>query len=251
MIIRTEAVVLRSMEYGETSQIVTLFTRAKGKIAVMARGARRTKSRFGSALQPLSYTQVVFYYKPTRTLQTLSESAHLQPFHRTSRDLEKITIGLRLVELVNALMQEEEPSPMLFNLLLQALHALDAAEERAANVLPYFQLRMARALGFAPAIEREAVQELPPEGGLLLLSSGAVAVGTPQASAFRRASRAALRAFAICARADLDVVMRMRLEPEVRQELDALTEDFLRHHVQEAYPVRSSKVIGQMRYGSM
>ena len=93
MIIRTEAIVLRKMEYRETSQIVTLFTREKGKMAVLAKGARLLKSRFGSSLQPMSYTQVVFYHKPTRGLQTLSESAHVQPFHRISRDLEKSPSG--------------------------------------------------------------------------------------------------------------------------------------------------------------
>ena len=99
-IIRTDAIVLRGLDYGETSRIVTLFTRERGKMSVMAKGARKTKSKFGSTLQPMSHVEVVFYYKPTRTLQILSESSHVRAFHDLQRSLEKITLGLRVVELV-------------------------------------------------------------------------------------------------------------------------------------------------------
>lgn len=247
MIVRTEALVLRSMDYGETSRIVTLFTRAHGRIATIAKGARLPKSRFGSSLQPMSYAQVVLYYKATRGLQTLTESAHIQRFPHIGRDLEKLSVGLRLVELVYALLHEEEANPAVFNLLLSMLRCLDEAEARATNLLPYFQLRLAAALGFAPAIERTSVEALSEEGGLLNLERGAV-LPTHEAAgrAGLRASRTALRAFAILARADLDAVMRMRLSIEARAEVDALVEAYLRYHLQGAYPGRGSRVTGQL-----
>src|SRR5690554_5705058 len=108
MIHRTEAVVLRSMKYGETSRIVTLFTRDRGKITVLARGARLPKSRFGSTLGPMSFIQIVYYYKPTRSIQMLSESSYVQPFNGIGKRLDRITTGLRIIELVHALTQEEE-----------------------------------------------------------------------------------------------------------------------------------------------
>jgi DNA repair protein RecO (recombination protein O) len=244
-IIRTEAVVLRSLDYGETSQIVTLLTRDRGKIGVMAKGARRTKSQFGSTLQPMAYTQVVFYYKPTRDLQILSESSHVDSFHRLRGDLESITIGLRIVEIVDALVEEENPQPNAFALTVRALRRLNQTEERAANLWPFVQLRLARLLGIAPAIERTNVEAVEEEG-LLSRANGGVypAEATPEAP--RRASRAALRAYAIFARADLDTVMRMELAPEVRREVEELVRDFLRYHVEEAYPERGQEVIAQL-----
>lgn len=246
MIIRTDAVVLRAMKYGETSIIATLFTREKGRLAVLAKGARLPKSRFGATLQPMAHTQVVFYFKPTRGLQTLTESAHVQPLLGIGRDLEKIGLGLRLVELVYALMPEGEPNPAVFNLLAGTLTALDAAEARAANLLPYFQLRLATILGFTPDIDRETVATLPEAGGLLDLETGAVLPPDAVPRAARRGSRTALRAFAICARASLESILRMQVEPPVRRELDRLVEDYLRYHVEEAYPTRSEKVVGQL-----
>ncbi len=246
MIIRTEAIVLRAMKYRETSQIVTLFTREKGKMAVLAKGARLLKSRFGSSLQPMSYTQVVFYHKPTRGLQTLSESTHVQFFHGISRNLEKISIGLRIVELIYALIPEEEQQPQVFNLLVEVLGRLDEAEAHAINLLPYFQMRLGTVLGFAPNIDRDMVEHLPDEGGVLALDTGAILLPDATPRAARRAARTALRAFAILARADLETVMRMRLDTETRREVNALIEDFLRYHVEDAYPSRSDKIIGQL-----
>ena len=246
MIVRTEAVVLRSIDYGETSQIVTLFTRAKGRLAVMAKGARRLKSRFGSTLQPMAYTQVVFYYREMRGLQTLSESTHVEPLLNLRRDLEKITLGLRLVELVYALTEEEDPQPSLFNLLVRSLRVLSAATERSANVLPYFQLHLAGILGFAPAFEKRDVEALPDEGGVLVLGSGRLYPASEAPEAGRHASRAALRAFAVFARADLADVMRMRLPPRHRREVQALADDYLRYHVQDAFPNRSAEVTAHL-----
>ncbi len=246
MIVRTEAVVLRAMDYGETSRIVALFSRERGRLSVMAKGARLTRSRFGSMLQPGSHIQAVFYYKPSRGLQLLSEAAHLESYHQTGRSLEKLTLSLRVLELVHALLPEEEPHPVVFNLLLQVLDRINTADERLANLLPYFQLRLASILGFAPDFDKARVEALPPEGGTLVLSTGGIFTDAAPGTALRRASRAALRAFAICSRAHLDAVMQMLLSPAVRDELDGLIEAFLRFHIDEGYPSRSARVASQL-----
>ncbi|MFP4228947.1 MAG: DNA repair protein RecO [Salinivenus sp.] len=244
-IIRTEAVVLRSLDYGETSQIATLFTRKRGKMSVMAKGARRPKTPFGATLQPMAYSQVVFYYKPTRTLQILSESSHVESFHRLREDLERITVGLRIVELVDALMEEEDPQPAVFELVVQVLRRLNGADARAANLWPYTQLRLAQLLGIAPSIERANVEAVDEEG-LLSKADGGVYPADAAPAAPRRASRQALRAYAVFAKADLGTALRMELTPEVRAEVEALVRDFFQYHVEEAYPSRSEAVIAQL-----
>jgi DNA repair protein RecO (recombination protein O) len=211
----------------------------------MAKGARRTKSQFGATLQPMAYTQVVFYYKPTRELQILSESSHVESFHHLRRDLERITVGLRIVELVDALTEEEDPQPEVFAITVQALRRLNRTEARAANLWPFVQLRLAARLGIAPSIDRANVEAVEGEG-LLSRANGGVYPADAAPEAPRRASRAALRAYAIFAKADLDTVMRMELAPAVRREVEELVRDFLRYHVEEAYPERSQQVIAQL-----
>jgi DNA repair protein RecO (recombination protein O) len=201
----------------------------------------------------MAYTQVVFYYKPTRTLQTLSESSHVESFHRLRRDLTSITVGLRTVELVDALMEEEDPQPDVFGLLVRVLRRLNAEETRVTNLWPFAQLRLAQILGVAPAVERDRVEAVTEEEGLLSLVDGGVysdsrretSPGEP-----RRASRAALRAYAICARADLDTVMRLDMAPSVRREVEGLVRAFLRYQFDDAYPDRSRSVIAQIENAS-
>ena len=247
MIKRTEAVVLRRMEYGETSLILRLFTRHRGRMSVIAKGARSAKTRFGSTLQPMSYVQVVYYDRATRDLQTLSEASHVRPFPRLLASLPKMHVGMRVLELTDQLVEDGEANPSMFNLLLDVLTTLDVAEARYENLWAYFQLRMATLLGFAPDLDRDAVQALDDAGGALVLDAGAVvprewAGGAPS----RRASRGALRAFAILARADLGTILRMHLRPEVLSETDALADAYLRYHVEHLRPSRSGDVFGQM-----
>jgi DNA repair protein RecO (recombination protein O) len=249
MIVRTDAVILRTLDYAETSQIVTLYTRQHGRLTVIAKGSRRPKSRFGSALQPMAYVQVVYYYKPGRGMQTLKESAHVRVLNGIGRSVAKITAGLRMVELVQAMTEEEEPNALLFNVLVQALLALDAAE-RAENVLPYFQLRLATVLGFSPDVRREDVEALGDDGGVLALDTGTIAPPGAAPKAGLRAGRSALRAFAVLARADLPTALRMRLDDGLRPEVERLVDAYVRHHAEDAYPHRVSKVAGQMATGT-
>lgn len=245
MILRTEAVVLRGFDYGETSRIASLFTREAGRLSVIAKGARLPRSRFGSTMQPLSHVEVLVYHKATRTLHTLSESTHLTRFGRVGAELDRLATGLRIVELVQALTQEEQASPALFELLVASLATLDADATTPAGVLSFFQLRMAGLMGFEPAISREEVESVPDAGGVFRLDTGAIRAA--DAGPVRRASRTALRALAVFARARLDDVVRMRVAPDVQREVDALTEAFLRFHVEDAYPSRGEAIIAQLR----
>ena len=248
MIVRTEAIALRSIRYGETSRIVTLFTREKGKIAVMARGALRPKSRFGSTLQPMSYMQAVLYWKASRQVQTLSESSHIRTFGDLHKNLAALAYGQRVVELVQALMQDEDENLLVFQLLIDVLDRLDRHPARAEHIFYYFQLRLAGILGFAPHIDREAVERIPESGGALLLETGSVEPSGAHRNreTMRFAARRTLRAFAIVACADADTIMQMRMDERTAAELGGLIEDFLRYHVEAALPARGSRVVKQL-----
>ncbi len=246
MIVRTEAIVLRSLDYRETSQIVTLYTEAFGKLAVIAKGSRSAKSTFGSGLQPMSHIEALLYHKPGREIQTLKEVSHVQPHLRLGRQLDKLAIGQRMVEFVNALVQPDEQNPQVFSLLAGSLALLDAAEERSENLLLFFQLRLAGILGFQAAVSRQQVEALGERGGRLALESGDVLAEGADQRATRRASRKALRAFAILAHSEPDVVLRMALDDDVRHEVAALVDAYLHYHVDDAYPTRGERVLGTL-----
>lgn len=249
MIVRTEAVVLRAMKYGETSIIASLFTREHGRISAIAKGARLPRSRFGSTLQPMSHIQAVYYFKPGRSLQVLSDASHIELYNGTARNLDKMGAGIRMIELIGALLQEGEHNPSAFNLLIRCLETLDRAGAEFRNVLPFFQLKLAGLLGFAPDIEKEEVMRIGEAGGYLVLENGAVVPREEAYGAGRPASRAALRAFSICARARLDDVMRLELEPATRTELYSLADAYLRYHFTDSFPTRAGRVLGRIMGG--
>lgn len=241
-ILRTDAIVLRSIEYSETSRIVTLYTRDRGRMSVMARGARSSKSRYGSTLEPLSHIQAVVFCKQGRDLQQLTETSHIDVWSGIRTSLPKLEIGYRMLELTSALMHQEESNPGVFTLLASVLSALDATDERTGNLWPYFQLRLAAALGFGPAFDADEVQELTAESARLDLETGRIGTGF----AGRDGSRRALRAFAVLARARLGDVLRMRLDPPLLREVESLTAAYVGYHVEGAYPNRAAAVFAQL-----
>ena len=245
MIVRTDAVVLHAFDYGETSRIVRLLTRQHGVIGVMARGARRPTSAFGSTLQPASYVQAVYYHRAERGLQTLKEAAHVIRWTALTRDIERVTMAMRVVEVARLLIEEGESHPLALDLTVRTLEFVETAEpDRAAIAVPWYQLRLAALLGFAPDVRRDDVLAVGDDGGRLVLQTGSIASRAGGEGV--RASRAALRAFAVLARTGLDTVGRMRLAPDERRELEHLVDAFVRLQTDVTFPDRVRTVVAQI-----
>ena len=244
-LLHSDAIVLRSMDYGETSRIVTLFTRERGKMAVIAKGARAGRARFGSTLDPLAYVHVVVHVKEGRDLQILSETSHIRTFEGIRSSLERIEPGLRMVELTTSLLQDDQEQLPVFALLTSALTALEESPGRTGNVWPYFQLRLASILGFEPSFDNDFVKGMTSEEGVLDLETGNI-LGDGRGM---RASRQALRAFSVLARAQLQDVMRMNMDVSLLHDVSALVSAYLRYHLDDAYPRRSDRVFAQLDVG--
>jgi DNA repair protein RecO (recombination protein O) len=150
MIVKTEALVLKSRRYRETSKIVTFYSEKFGKIKGVAKGARETKSRFGAALEPMTHVSIVLYKKEHRDLHMISQSEIVQLFPRLHSDLARITAGLSVVELMDAAMHDEEPSESVFRLVIEIMSELDNATKNLENVLYSFRLRLLDLMGFKP-----------------------------------------------------------------------------------------------------
>jgi len=154
MIVQTEAVVLRSMEYGDTSKIVTLYTRKYGKLKVIAKGARGAKNKFGSSLETMTMSSVVLYKKEHRDLHLLSKSEIRMPLGKVQQDAERMFTALALLELVNMVMHDEEENEKIFLLLTESLLAIDRSTGRRINVVIAFMLKMFVQFGYGIDLRR-------------------------------------------------------------------------------------------------
>ncbi len=185
----SEAVVLRTIEYSDTSLIVRLFTEFYGKLTVMARGARRPKHALQGILFVPNRLAVEYRHKDGRDIQTLVGAELAGRYAALATDLGRSAAALLLVEMLDRAVQVADPQPLLFRLITASLEQLDTTTGDFSTVVHFYQLHLARQLGFAPQLDEcprcsRQVQEavLDPVGGDLVCvrcrSSGTRRLGT-------------------------------------------------------------------------
>jgi DNA repair protein RecO (recombination protein O) len=145
------AIVLRVIEFSETSCVVRLFTREVGKISALAKGARRPKSPFEAALDLLAVCRIVFLHKSSETLDLLTEAKLERRFRAASRDLSRLYAGYYVAELLDCLTDAGDPHPDLFDAAEQALFDLDHDGEIAPVVLR-MEMTALRSVGHLPTL---------------------------------------------------------------------------------------------------
>lgn len=148
--LKTEAVVLRSMRYGEADRILHLYTPQRGRLSGIAKGVRKTRSRFGGRLEPFCRVELVLH-EGRSDLLTVTSAQTVAPYSRLRSNGATIDAAARACDAVNRLFGEAEPSEPVFHLLCNELALLDADAAHAgyANQLA-FRLKLLVAGGFAP-----------------------------------------------------------------------------------------------------
>jgi DNA repair protein RecO (recombination protein O) len=153
---RDEGVVLRVQRLGEADRIITLLTRRHGRVRAVAKGVRRTRSKFGATVEPFSHVDLQLYAGRSLDVVVQAESLHAYG-ERLVGDYGRYTAGTAVLETAERLTTEErEPSLRLFLLVVGALRALSGAEDDARDpslVLDAFLLRAMSVSGYAPALE--------------------------------------------------------------------------------------------------
>jgi DNA repair protein RecO (recombination protein O) len=150
--IRTDALVIRSVDVFESSRVVTLFSRHLGKVSAMAKGARRLKSPFQAGLDLLSVCDIVLLHKASEALDLLTEAVLSERFDSLRRDLAALYAGYYIAELLNDLTDHHDPHPKLFDAAAVTLRHLGDPALRPRRVLR-FELACLRELGHMPALD--------------------------------------------------------------------------------------------------
>lgn len=148
---RIEAVVLYHRYLSEADKIVTLYSREKGKVRAVARGARRPRNRLLAGTQPYSYADFLLF--SGKGLDQISQCQLKEPFYLLREDLQQIAAAAYVAELYDLLLEEEEKNEALFALLLSTFHLLMSCKELEL-VLRYFELRFLSLLGYQPELYR-------------------------------------------------------------------------------------------------
>lgn len=144
---KVEGIVIRTSSYGETNKIVTIYTKEMGKIGVMARGAKKPKSRLASLSQP--FVHGMFLVQKSSGLGTLQQGEMIQFFRHIQDDLFRAAYASYILELTDKLTEEGEKNPSLFQLLHKTLTLINEGIDTEI-LTRIFEIKMLTVAGIAP-----------------------------------------------------------------------------------------------------
>jgi DNA repair protein RecO (recombination protein O) len=176
---RTQGIVIGRRTLGESDRLVDFYTRDHGRVRGVAKSARRTGSRFGSALELFTLGELVFFDTGRSELVRVDHFDIVHPFVRVREHLERLGQGAWVVECLTRLTADRDPQPALFGLALRSLRALDAGA-RPQRVATCFALRAIDLLGHRPRIDRcvECGRSYPfPDASLDVRAGGLLCAG--------------------------------------------------------------------------
>ncbi len=153
---KEQGIVLHSMKLGEADKIVTILTQGSGKVRAVAKGIRKTTSRFGARLEPFTHVNLMLY-RGRGSLDTVTQAEIVAPHPNLRADLALFAAGETMLEAVDKVAEEHERNTRLVVLLLQGLRALDARPADPAAVAESFLLKLLSLSGFHPSLTACAV----------------------------------------------------------------------------------------------
>src|SRR6266550_7509190 len=227
---KEQGIVLRSVKLGEADKIVTILTQGSGKVRGVAKGIRRTQSKFGARLEPLMHVSLLMYQG--RNLDTVTQAEIIVPFVRIRGTFDLIAAAETMLEAADKVAEEHERNVRLFLLLLAGLRALEAGPNDPAAVAESFLLKLLSLSGFHPALSGCAVSGMPGPHEWFSAAPGGVICAEDVEHDAGRASRAAIGWLDLVARADLEGSGEATPPTAVRKEARALLYGFTEYHLE-------------------
>ncbi|MEU7905199.1 DNA repair protein RecO [Actinoplanes sp. NPDC049118] len=232
---RDDAVVLRVQKLGESDRIITLLTRRHGRLRAVARGVRRTTSRFGARLEPFGHIDLQLAGSPEgvgSSLHSVSQVEAVTLFgKRFLGDYPRYTAASAIAETAERLSPvEREPALRLFQLTLGALKALAAGEHASSLVLDAYLLRGMNFAGWAPALAECAVCGTPGQHGAFSVPAGGSVCPDCRPPGAAHPAPATIALMAALTSGDWQVADAT--EPPVRRECSGLVAAHLQWHME-------------------
>lgn len=148
--LKTRGIVIKEVGTGEADKIITIFSRNRGRISALAKGGKRPKSKLSAGTQVMCYAEFVLY--SGKEMYSVNSCEVLEPFYEIRNDLVKLTYAAHFMDIAIVLIQENQPSPKLLQLLLNSLYMLSKTNKQPELVARVFELRALSTAGYAPHV---------------------------------------------------------------------------------------------------
>ena len=226
---RDHGIVLRTYKLGEADRIIVLITEGRGKVRAVAKGVRKTKSKFGSRLEPCSHVAVQFY-EGRGELDIVTQAESVDHFRAIRDDFDRVTRATAMLEAVDQMGLEREANPQLYRMLLGALRSL-AAQDNPLVVSAFF-LKLLSLEGLRPQLD-ECVQcgRRPPEVTLVAFDPNSGGALCPSCRRGRAISPAALELMQQILGGQLNAALAEPVTPAT-YEVATVATDVMEHHLE-------------------
>ena len=148
MIVNTTAIVLKTFPYGETSLISRCFTKEKGKISFIIKGAQSKKNLLSPYFQPLSYIQIIYNENAKRELQIISKVNFVNIWLKIPTSLKKMTLLQSILEITDFTLEKNDPHPGLFTILIEAVNYFENNQFKENLIFWFYECELLSELGF-------------------------------------------------------------------------------------------------------
>ncbi len=243
MIISTEAIVLKSMDFRETSRIVTFFTRDEGKVKGVLKGIRKDLKKFGSNVDKFSVNDMVYYRYSRSDLHLISQCDLKQFFFPIRQDYRRSIAANYCMELVDMIMPVEEKNLEVYQLIMDYLTALEDIKD-IDKLVHIFQIKILALSGFRPHIDA-CVKCMRKAEGRVRFSMSLGGLVCPECSvaekSFRVISQGAVSSMLHIEQHHWPGCLRLGLTLNVKNELKYFLNNFLVYHLEKK--VKSAKFL--------
>jgi DNA repair protein RecO (recombination protein O) len=243
---RSEAIVLNRRDFRETSLIVDFYTRHFGKISGLVKGIKTEPAKFASTLQPFSYNEIIFYRKKNSSLHLISQCDLRDNFEPLRQNVFTVGIVSFMMELLAALMPQEDRNEEAFNLALNSLEELKL-NNHPDKILTIFKIKILALSGFQPHFDSCVVcgRRILGESKFSLTLGGLLCSGCYRRDmAARSIFRGTVASILHIEKNDFKSNLNLGLNPQIKKELGVILNSFLNFHLERE--LKSQKVMNKL-----
>lgn len=148
--LKTKGIVIKEVGVGEADKIITIFSRNRGRITALVKGGKRTRSNLSACSQIMCYADYVLF--SGKEMYSVNSCDVIEPFYEIRNDMVKLTYAAHFMDIVLEIIQENQQSPRLLQLLLNSLHMLAKTSKEPKLISRIFELRALSIAGYAPHV---------------------------------------------------------------------------------------------------
>ena len=243
---KTEAIVLRRMDFRETSLIVDLFTRDFGKLSGLLKGIRSEPGKFASSLEISSHNDIIFYKKTSTSLHLVSACDLRNNFFNIRKSMMKAGFMGIMMEMISSVMQPEDKNEEVFDLAVECLKELEATAA-PEKVMTIFKIKMLALSGFKPHFDScvSCSEKILGQSKFSLSLGGLLCVRCSHKDLSSRSIfRGTIASILYIEKNNFKNNLNLGLNPQIKKELEIILNAFINFHLEKE--LKSQKVLNKM-----